>query len=204
MQIEKVYEVLEELETLHPRKARKLQSLIENYEFEEDEDMKKKRFNRIRNYIYSIFRSCLTRECRKELENISICISEDCYTLEEHVKNGWFIFMDGARRLSSEPNEKFSHFIPREYKKGFYLNKRDYSSETEKQKFIDELNFLTQNKIFLEHISDEMDRKQEIVTYDYEVNSPAIPRKFVELLITTLGYRRIEEKQEEKKNTTTK
>ena len=200
MKIENVYAVLDELEILHPRKAKRLHTLIENYELEEDEDKKKKRWNRIRNYIYGIFRSCLTRECRKELENTSILISEESYTLEEQVKNGWLIFTDGARRLSSEPNETYSNFIPREYKKGFYLQKHDYSNENEKQKFLDELKFLTNNKIMLGYLSDLMDRKQEIITYDFEVNNEAIPRKFVELLITTLGYVRIPNKENEENN----
>ena len=52
----------------------------------------------------------------------------------------------------------------------------------------------------LGYLSDLMDRKQEIITYDFEVNNEAIPRKFVELLITTLGYVRIPNKEKEENN----
>ena len=174
MNYEQLYEIIDQLSVINPWKSKKLEALVKKQVMSKDENEKKQLKRKINNFIYNLFGSCLTRESRNDFFNTSISISEDCYEVE------------------------VANFIPREYKKGFYVREREANTEEEKKQLRREFSFLFRNESLLKNISSLMDHRQELVTYGYEVKNNNIPSFFVEMLINYLGLSRVP--QEENKH----
>ncbi len=199
MNYEQLYEIIDQLSVINPWKAKKLEALVKKQVMSKDENEKKQLKRKINNFIYNLFGSCLTRESRNDFFNTSISISEDCYEVEQREKERWFIYNDGARRyILNGDKVEVANFIPREYKKGFYVREREANTEEEKKQLRREFSFLFRNESLLKNISSLMDHRQELVTYGYEVKNNNIPSFFVEMLINYLGLSRVP--QEENKH----
>lgn len=194
--------VIRVLQSSSPLKARKLIKLLNAYKATDDLEEKQELKRKIRNFVYVIFYSCLSKRCREELSTICCTINEECYRIER-CADSWYVNEDGARRYQLE-GEKFveTAFVPREYKKGYYLRDMNTAdlSEAERKEKIREGNFYYTYAKDLGSISDLMDRKLEIVSYGYELKSPDVDRRFVELLMSCLKIRRLTDKELEENN----
>ena len=195
MNIELLQTILEKLQPISKRKAKKLERLIKEYNLADTIEEKDKIEQKIHSFIFYIFLNCLEKESRKELIDIILNINEICYELE---KDYWHINMDGATRIVPIAGGYIpTDHIPREYNKGFYLRNEDKDQNEDspfrqKEKFFYMKNFYT-----LSYLSRIMDHKQEFITYYYDTKG-LIDYKFTELLIDFLGMKRVEEKGYEK------
>ncbi len=181
-------EMLHYLKDISLMKYKKLQKLAILYLFEEDSQNKEIAGKKLRKYIYNLYLGCMNKETRREISNTGVLINEECYTLEQKQENkGWRIAFDGAYHFEKKDDQYvITDSIPREYNLGFYLNE-EFSDK--------ERDFYLRNRSRLERISDYMDRKQELTTYDYQTKNPFIPVGFVELLVDYLELCRIPEDQ---------
>ena len=192
MNYDNINKVLEELERLNPRKAKKLRNLVEMEQQETNPEQKEVIMKKMRTYIFNVFLSCLARKTRNDITNTGVCINEDCYTVEQHADDRWIITLDGASRYDFEGEQLVKvGSIPREYKTGFHLEERDPVTEQDRINQQKEQEFYLRFHVYLDRIGEMMDHKQELVTDGYEINNPRIPREFVELLITTIGLQRV-------------
>ena len=198
MNIEALNIILIELEKIPYRKYRNhklskmIRKLIDEYQQTDDQNRKYEIQKEVHHYVYRIFNGCLSKESREQLSNIGCTINEYCYQIEQHEKNGWLIGFQGVQRYKEKDGQFVqAGFIPREFQKGFYLEERVVSTEEEKKDKILENNFYYQYVDHLNRISDLMDRKAMIITYDYSLADFSINRAFVELLIDYLRFSRV-------------
>ena len=191
MQEAQLFDIINGLEELNPRKAKKLRRLTNELIWEKNPTRRKTLEKKIRDVVYNIYLSCLSKKSRQDIYNTGIIISEECYAVERDAKDGWYIFFDGAKRLQKHgEGVTVSDVVPREYKKGFYLEE----DATEKAK-----KFFKKYRSVLDDISLDMDHKQEMTTYDYQTKTPNIPIPFVERLVDYLGLSRIPKEDEKQK-----
>lgn len=198
MNFELLDTILKYIDTMTYRKyrnqklAKMVRKLKAEYDASEDQKRKYEIRREIHKIIYRIFNGCLHKKTREELSNIGCTINEYCYQIEHKENNGWNIGNDAAKRyVPSEGKVVQVASIPREYKKGFYLEESEINTEAEKKNKIIESNFYYQYVDYLNRISDLMDRKSDIITYEYVVADPSVDRTFVELLIDFLGFSRV-------------
>ena len=189
MDYNKIYKIITMLDSLSHRRANKLKSLVSSCLVENDPKRIKEAEKKVHNYVYNLYLKSLSKKSRDEVYNTSMIINEDCHSVEQDAIDGWYIFMDGAKRtVPTEDGELiFTDIIPREYKEGFKLNDNPTAKE---------LNFYLRYRQFLDSISKHMDRKQELTTFDYQTKTPFIPIEFVEALIDFIGLHRIPEKKQ--------
>ena len=185
--------IIEEMKQMMPRKAKKLIELIKCYRSSEDEAERKTWKYRIHAYIFEVFASCLQKESKNELYSLCLSINEACYDIETATNHNWHIGESGITRLQDK--EKPIGFIPRTYKEGFHIERKEEEDEKDELEHQREELFMHQYGLFLNIISRQMDRKEELITYDY-VLKPKVEKHFAELLIDYLGLTRIPEQKE--------
>ena len=199
MNYELLIDIIDQLSVVNPFKARKLSTLMEKHFAEDDQKKKKELEKKINRAVYSIFGKCINKDDLSDFYNTGSCINEECFNVEQSEEDRWFIFSDGARRyVKSEEGLELANYIPREYKKGFYIQERSASYENNDKDILLELRFLKRHQIKLDTISRLMDHKEELITNNYRLRNSSVPRDFVEELIDFLGIHRI---QSTKKNT---
>lgn len=192
--------IIEMLEDLNPRKAKKLRDLDLQELGEKNPHRRNELHLKTIDYMYYLFTGLLSNESRKEFMNISVGINELCYMLEQQAGDGWVLNNYGAMRIQkNSEGVTIVGSIPREYQKGFILEDRNPQTEQERVNAEKEIDFYTKYSYQLDLISSEIDHKQEFLTYGYQVKNPNTPRALVELLIQTLGLPKIPSQ-----NTTTK
>lgn len=195
MDLEKLNKIIEDLQSISPLKARRLRKLTDMYQKEQDSEKKNELHIRIYNYVYHVFGSCLTRECRSDLYNTNTVINEESYSIEQRRKTGYRINMDGVERRMLQAGEVVTKsFIGRDYEKGFYMLEAP-ESEEDKEEFARQSSFYFEHVAVLNQISDYMDHKLDLVTFQYEIKDDKIPRGFTESIIDFLGLRRIDDQK---------
>mgnify|MGYP007056180630 CR=1 FL=1 len=186
-----LYQIINDLAEFNPKKAKKLQVLVDSELREQDQTKKRKISQKINNYVYNLFMSCLSKKTRQDMYNTSQCINEECYSIEQDANDGWYIMMDGAKRYSFVGDElTVISEVPRTYKGGFYLKERNPETEEERISQLKEAKFFARYHSHLDQISTYMDHKQEL-TSNYELSDSRIPKEFVEKLITVLKLTRV-------------
>lgn len=191
MDMKLLNQILNQLQSISPRKAAKLEKLVSRYQMEQDTTKQKQIGRKIKNMVYNLFTSLLSRKSRNDLYNTSMLVEEDSYSLEQQSHDDWYINYDGAVRVVYEDHKpKVTNFIPREYKKGFYLEIPKHASSTDALR---ELEFYNRYVDYLNRLSAHMDHKQEIISCGYELKNPNMDKAFPELLIDFLGFKRIQE-----------
>ena len=186
MDYNKLLEIIESLKEINPKKANKLAKLVESRLNENDSTAGKMLDQRIYSYVYNVFADCLDKKDRDEFYSLSLCIIEDCHNIESKTKWNWIISSDGIKEYTVKDEQlEVKSFIPREYKKGFYL---------EKDATDDEKNFFNHYKCLLDIIGNKMDKKEELITYKYRVKDNNISTQFMESLIDFLQLPRIKDK----------
>ena len=184
--------IIEMLEELDPRKAKKLRELDLQELGETNPQRKNELHQKKWDYMFFILKSCLSKDSKNELLNLSVGINELCYMLEQQAKDGWVIYNHGAVRVQKGTDGiSFVGHIPRRYQEGFVLEERHPQTEEERIIAEKELDFYTKHSYQLDLISSEIDRKQELLTYGYQVKDQRTPRALVELLIQELGLPKI-------------
>lgn len=188
MDYDKTLAIVGEMAAYHPKKAKKI-SLLLNYWLDATEEEKKALEKEIRDLIVDEFHRSLDRTSRTEYVNCNVNVHEFAHDAEERMP-GWDITSWGANRLVVEDGEvKIRETIPREYKKGFVLPE-GASKEA--------VTFAKINQTKLNSVADYMDRREEIITDEYQPKE-GIPRRYTEHLIDYLGYRRIGDTNEKRK-----
>ena len=192
MNKELLLKIIMELESFDQRKAHKLGALLDEYE-QVPQNIKADQRKKIQNYVYNLFTSLLSRKTRNELFNVCTDITEDCYHIEQASNDGWFIDNGGAGRYVVENGKWVTKaFIPRIYKNGFEIDEAEEVPFEERKK---EVELLDKYSVYFDSLARRMDRKQEIITCDYETRSRKVPHELMELLITYLGFMRLTEEQ---------
>lgn len=201
MNIDKCREIIEELRPMNSRKAKKLEKILTQYEQEDDKERKIFLANRLYNYVYHLFGSLLTKECRRDLFDTNTTINEESYETEQRSNKGFYINMDGIdRRVVKDGEVVIESYVGRDYQKGFYMVNRSLATtQEEKEEYLLQSHFYFNNIGILDDISERMDHKLELITFGYELKDPRIPRSFAEKLIDFLGIRRLEEQKEKAK-----
>jgi len=183
---------IDALAKINPRKAKKVLNLWKDYCNCIDEEHQNEIRAKLYNYVYSIFTSCLSRECRNELSNICVSINEDSYQIERSERmngNIWHVGNDGASKYIINGDQlEIVKTIPRVYRKGYVL---DFNDPTK----IEERDFYFRYDDKLERISSMIDRKKDIISGDYETKNDRVDRNFVELLISFLGLKRLTDEE---------
>ena len=186
MNYNQLLEIIESLKEINPKKANKLAKLVESRLNENDSTAGKMLDQKIYNYVYSVFTDCLDKKDRDEFYSLSLCIMEDCYSIESNAKRNLVISSDGIKEYTVKDEQvEVKSFIPREYKKGFYLEKD--ATDAEKK-------FFNNYKYLLDIIGDKMDKKEELITHNYRVKNNNISTQFMESLIDFLQLPRIKDK----------
>ena len=191
MNYENLNQIVETLEELSPRRAKKLKDLLKRFYEETDPVKLDELYQNVWNYLYNIFLSCLSKESKNSLVGAIVGINEMCYYLEQKAKDGWTVNSTGAYRVETVNDDvKIVGVIPREYGKGFFLKERIPETEKERTYALKELDFYTNYEMQLAVLGGEMDFKETFLTHGYQIRSSRIPKEFVELLINTLNLNR--------------
>ncbi|MBR3211154.1 MAG: hypothetical protein IKF71_04385 [Bacilli bacterium] len=193
MNSENLRQILNELKVLSPIKAKKLKDMICQETNESDVMKQCELEQKIWNYLYQIFLSCLSKESKSSLVGAGDEINELIHTIEQKAQDGWSIYSEGAFRIEEQEGEyEVVGNIPREYGKGFLLQERTPKSEKEREYAMKELEFYTTFENHLAILGGEMDFKETYLTMGYQIKNSKISSDFVELLITTLELPRLD------------
>lgn len=189
MNYEETLALVGEMAAFHPKRAKEVSRLLNCWLDAKTEGDKLFYENSIRNHIINEFHRSMDKASRAEYVNCNVNVHEFAHDAEERVP-GWSISSWGANRIVVEDGEvKVAETIPREYKKGFVLPE-GASPEAER--------FAKLNQTKLRSAADYMDRREEILTDEYQPKA-GIPRRYTEHLIDYLGYRRIGDTYESRK-----
>lgn len=193
MNYELLNKIIAELEVVSPFKAKKIERLIDEYDAQPGnapfrKDIEKKIFNT----IYATFCSLLSRKSRDELYYVATSISEECYSVERSADNGWYINNGGAGRYVIENGETITKcYIPRKYKKGFIVSDKPAESVEERKEQLTAMDFYNTYASRLENIASLMDRKQEIISFDYQTKNEKVSRDLMDIMIEYLHFMKL-------------
>lgn len=189
MDYEKTLALVGEMAAFHPNRAKTISKYLNLWLDAKDDEEKLSYERTIRNFIAYEFHKSMNKESRVEYLNCNVNVHEFAHDAEERMP-GWDITSWGANRLVVEDGEVIiAETIPREYKKGFVLPE-GASSEA--------VTFAKINQTKLSSAADYMDRREEIITDEYQPKE-GIPRRYTEHLIDYLGYRRIGDTYDKRK-----
>ena len=199
MDINLLHTIIKDLETASPRFAKKMNQLLVSYQESRNETKKRKIEKMIRDTLYGFFVKSLTKESRYDIYDLGIAIGEECFGIEYHAANHWHVGYSGAVRVAKQDGEVVvKNYIPRDYKKGYYLETPENMYIVDKAK---EIEFFTEFAGTLERVSEWMDKRQEVISGGYQLKSKKVSRELAENMITFLGLPRVDSYEELKRDT---
>ena len=201
MNEEMLIQLLPEIERYNPRKAKKIEKLMSLKRRETNTEKRANISRRLYNLVYRTFTDCLTKESKNDLTNTSTLINEECYVVESREGRGFRIHNEGVLRRTMRDGKVIEpSYITRSYQEGYSMAPlRKGATKEELEEYMRQNDFYNRRVERLNRISDDIDHKLEIVTFDYEIKDPSIPRTYTEKLIDTLGLDRLEEKDKPKR-----
>ncbi|MBP5679256.1 MAG: hypothetical protein J6X28_05495 [Bacilli bacterium] len=194
-------EIVEEYKKTNPKKGKKLEKLVLRYEHEKDECKKDELKKVIRGFLHVIFSKSIDNESQFIMDYVSQYINEGCHQIERKAGDGWNVSYTGAVRMMVENGKLIiTNYIPREYKKGFYLDTPSKLPVEAKKR---EAEFYMDHDFYLGQVSKDMDSYQTVVSGGYTPN-PGVEREFLEKILTCINAPRIKEIEKLKAEVTEK
>ena len=187
MNYTELIDIIERLKTVEPKKAKKLAKQLYKCLCETDTVKLHQAEKRLNESVFYVFISLIDEKSAYTILHLGLGIKEQEHLIEQETGNGWKVYQDGCYKYGKVNDEvKVVGEIPRYYQAG-YVVPVDATDDVRV--------FYEENKDKLKILSEDIDRHQKCLTFDYKVRDLSVPRDLTEQMIDYLGLSRVIKKE---------